>query len=151
MSLEGQLLDRKSLRTVTGKTADFGELAKDCVAFAAAQGGRLLIGIEDDRFLPPEHQRIPTVLLDLIRKRIAENTVGVEVAPRIVTAANGGEYLEMIIPRSVGIPSTSDGRYYLRVADSSRPVVGDEVMRLANDRAAFPLQRCVSNKDRTCP
>ena len=140
MSLEGQLLDRKSLRTVTGKTADFGELAKDCVAFAAAQGGRLLIGIEDDQLLPPAEQRIKPELLDIIRKRIAENTVGVEVAPRIVTAENGGEYLELIVPRSVGIPSTSDGRYYLRVADSSRPVVGDEVMRLANDRASFPWE-----------
>ncbi len=140
MSLEGQLLDRKSLRTVTGKTADFGELAKDCVAFAAAQGGRLLIGIEDDQLLPLAGQRIKPELLDIIRKRIAENTVGVEVAPRIVTAENGGEVLELIVPRSVGIPSTSDGRYYLRVADSSRPVVGDEVMRLANDRASFPWE-----------
>lgn len=33
MSLEGQLGDKKSLRTVTGKTAAFPELAKDCVAF----------------------------------------------------------------------------------------------------------------------
>ena len=49
MSLEGQLLDRKSLRTVAGKTADWAELAKDCVAFANALGGRLLIGIEVTR------------------------------------------------------------------------------------------------------
>ena len=140
MSLEGHLLDRKSLRTVTGRTADFGELAKDCVAFAAAQGGKLLIGIEDDQLLPSEDQRIDPELLDIIRKRIAENTVGVDVAPRIVTEENGGEYIELNVPRSVGIPSTSDGRYYLRVADSSRPVVGDEVMRLANDRASFPWE-----------
>ena len=47
MSLEGQLIDKKSLRAVTGKTADFPELAKDCVAFANEQGGKLQIGIED--------------------------------------------------------------------------------------------------------
>jgi len=47
MSLENQSVDYKSLRVITGKTADWGELAKDCVAFASAQGGRLLIGIED--------------------------------------------------------------------------------------------------------
>ncbi len=41
MSLEGQLLDRKSLRAVTAKSADWAELAKDCVAFANAMGGRL--------------------------------------------------------------------------------------------------------------
>lgn len=140
MSLEGHLVDRKSLRTVLGKTANFGELAKDCVAFAAAQGGKLLIGIEDGELLPPAEQRINPELLDTIRKRISERTVGVLVAPHIVTAENGGEYIELNVPRSVGVPSTSDGRYYIRVADSSRPVVGDEVMRLVNERAAFPWE-----------
>ena len=53
MSLEGQHLDHKSLRAVTGKTADWSELAKDCVAFANALGGRLLIGVEDGHALPP--------------------------------------------------------------------------------------------------
>ena len=33
MSMEGRLEDRKSLRTVTGKTADWDSLAKDCVVF----------------------------------------------------------------------------------------------------------------------
>ena len=37
MSQEGQLLDKKSLRSVTGKAADWKELAKDCIAFANAQ------------------------------------------------------------------------------------------------------------------
>lgn len=36
MSQEGQLLDKKSLRAISGKTADWGELVKDCVAFANA-------------------------------------------------------------------------------------------------------------------
>ena len=53
MSLEGQLLDYKSLRAVTGKSADWADLAKDCVAFANALGGRLLIGIENGQELPP--------------------------------------------------------------------------------------------------
>lgn len=44
MSQEGQLLDQKSLRAVTGKTADWSEIAKDCTAFANATGGRLLLG-----------------------------------------------------------------------------------------------------------
>jgi len=32
VSLQGQLLDEKSLRAVTGKTADGNEIAKDCIA-----------------------------------------------------------------------------------------------------------------------
>ena len=34
MLKESQTYDKKSLRAVTGKTADFDEIAKDCVAFA---------------------------------------------------------------------------------------------------------------------
>lgn len=59
MSLEGQSLDRKSLKAVTGGSAQWGEIAKDCVCFANGSGGRLLIGIEDGEHLPPESQRIP--------------------------------------------------------------------------------------------
>lgn len=140
MSLEGHLIDRKSIRTVSGKSANFSELAKDCVAFANAQGGKLLIGIEDGNELPPAGQNIAYDLLDTIRKRIAENTVGVVVAPQIVIAENGGEFVEINVQRAVGAASTSDGRYYIRVADSSRPVIGDEVLRLTNERAAFPWE-----------
>lgn len=35
-----------------GSTADFGELARDCVCFANSAGGTLLIGIEDDDDAP---------------------------------------------------------------------------------------------------
>ena len=49
---ENKQFDKKSLRYVIGKTADFGELAKDCVAFANTNGGFLAIGIEDDVVLP---------------------------------------------------------------------------------------------------
>ncbi len=64
MSIERQLQDKKSLRTIQDKTAKFDELAKDCVAFANAQGGKLLIGIEDDETLPPSGQRIEISLLE---------------------------------------------------------------------------------------
>lgn len=72
MSLEGQLLDRKSLRSVTGKTADWSEVSKDCAAFANATGGRLLIGIEDGRVDPPAYQQIPAELPDILRRKIVE-------------------------------------------------------------------------------
>jgi len=46
-------LDPKSLRKVMGNTADFAELARDCVCFANGAGGQLLIGIEDDAHRSP--------------------------------------------------------------------------------------------------
>jgi ATP-dependent DNA helicase RecG len=95
LSQEGQLLDQKSLRSVTGKSADWNELTKDCVAFANATGGRLLLGIEDGQDQPPAGQLIPADLPDAIRRRIAERTVNVSVLPDVVTAPNGSQYIDL--------------------------------------------------------
>lgn len=141
MSLEGQLVDKKSLRAVTGKTADWQELAKDCIAFANAQGGRLLIGIEDDAEMPQPTQRVDLALPDQIRRRIGELTVNVSVLPAICQAGNGGEFIELKVARSMSsVASTTDGRYFLRVSDESKPVVGDDIMRLAAERSALPWE-----------
>lgn len=140
MSLEGQLRDQKSLRAVTGKTADWGELAKDCIAFANATGGQLLLGIEDGEDQPPAGQRIPVDLPDTLRRKLAERTVNVTVLPGVVTAPNDGEYIVLRIPRALAVASTTDGHYFLRVADQSRPVTGDDVQRLTNERAARPWE-----------
>jgi len=140
MSQEGQLVDKKSLRAVTGRNADWDGLAKDCVAFANAQGGRLLIGIEDDATLPAPSQRIELSLVDVIRRKIGERTVNVSALPEIRHAENGGEYIELHVRRSLAVASTTDGRYFLRIADESKPVVGDDVMRLAAERSALPWE-----------
>ncbi|MDD2746614.1 MAG: ATP-binding protein [Acidithiobacillus ferrooxidans] len=137
LSLEGQLLDQKSLRAVTGKTADWNEIAKDCIAFANATGGRLLLGIEDGQDAPPASQYIPADLPDTLRRKLADRTVNVTVLPDVVTAPNGGQYIELRIPRALAVASTTDGRYFLRVADQSKPVTGDDVMRLASERSAL--------------
>ncbi|WP_236581742.1 AlbA family DNA-binding domain-containing protein [Hydrogenophaga sp. BPS33] len=140
MSLEGHLLDKKSLRAITGKTADWPELAKDCIAFANATGGQLLLGIEDAEAEPPAGQRIPAELPDTLRRKLAERTVNVTALLDVVTAPNGGQYIALRIPRALGVASTTDGHYFLRVADQSKPVTGDDVMRLANERAALPWE-----------
>lgn len=140
MSQEGQLLDCKSLRAVTGSTADWNEVAKDCVAFANATGGRLWIGIEDGQTAPPGGQRIPPDLPDILRRKLSERTVNVTVLPDVVTAAGGGQYIELRIPRALAVASTTDGRYFLRVADQSKPVTGDDVMRLASERSTLPWE-----------
>ena len=137
LSQEGQLLDQKSLRAVTGKTADWNEIAKDCIAFANATGGHLLLGIEDGQDAPPASQYIPADLPDTLRRKLADRTVNVTVLPDVVTAPNGGQYIKLRIPRALAVASTTDGRYFLRVADQSKPVTGDDVMRLASERSAL--------------
>ena len=137
---EGQHLDRKSLRVVQGGSTDFEELAKDCVCFANGSGGQLLIGIEDDASQPPAEQSIDSRLLDRIRKRIGELTVNVTVIPEIQIAANGGQLIVLTIQRAISVASTCDGRFYLRIGDDCKPILGDEVLRLANDRPSFPWE-----------
>jgi len=57
VSLEGQLIDSKSLRAVTGTTADWNEIAKECMAFSNGTGGRPLLGIAYGRdALATSHQ-----------------------------------------------------------------------------------------------
>ncbi len=148
MSLEDQNTERKSLRKVTGKGADWEGLARTCVSFANGSGGRLLIGIEDGEILPPAGQAFSPDLLDRLRKRIGELTVNVQVLPSKQQAENGGEYIELLVPRSPNVASTSDGRYFLRIADTCVPVVGDDVLRLANERPGHSWEAMDSRVDR---
>jgi ATP-dependent DNA helicase RecG len=135
VSEEGQRLDKKSLRALVDGIAD---LAKDCVGFANARGGRLLIGIEDDADDPPPAQRVKDSDLDRLAKRISQITLNVAVAPVKEKAGNGGEYIRLeIFPNAQGIAAMSDGRYFIRVADETRPLLPDELGRLMNDRGAF--------------
>ena len=138
--LENQTSERKSLRIVTGSSADFSELGKDCVCFANGAGGRIVVGIEDGEQLPPPGQRIDPGLMDRVRRRIGELTVNVQVLPAVQRYDNGGEVLVLAIPRAAGVASTSDGRYYLRVGDTCQPVVGDDVLRLATERPSTPWE-----------
>ncbi|WP_024814748.1 ATP-binding protein [Acidovorax sp. JHL-3] len=140
MSLEDQHTDLKSLRTVTGKSADWEALARDCVCFANGAGGRLLIGIEDGQALPPAGQVVPPEVLDRLRKRMGELTVNVQALPSVQRAANGGEFIALVIDRSPSVASTKDGRYFLRVGDTCQPVLGDDVLRLANERPGRPWE-----------
>lgn len=137
MNTEGQLLDKKSVRTISGKTADWPEIAKDSVAFANARGGHIHIGIENSDELPPIGQMIAEDLLTQLQKRIAELTVNVTVVVNRVIASNQAQYIDLHILRSETISSTTDGRYYLRIADSTKPILAGDILRLANDRPAY--------------
>ena len=87
-----------------------------------------------------EGLQIPADLPDTIRRKFAERWVNVAVLPDVVTAANGGQYINLAVPRAIAVASTTDGRYFLRVADQSKPVTGDDVLRLAAERAALPWE-----------
>lgn len=142
---ENKQFDKKSLRFVIGKSADFGELAKDCVAFANTFGGFLAIGIEDNANLPDAKQIIPEDLPEKVIKRLNELTINVALQPEIITAENGGQYLKLhIFPSQSAIASTTKGMYLIRDSDSSRALRPEELSRLISDKPAYCWETKVS-------
>lgn len=137
--IEDNTFDKKSLRLFLKKNPDWDELVKDCVGFANARGGTIIIGIEDDQDEPPVNQKIDKSLPHKILKTINGRTINVGILlPTIQTDENDGEYLKIIIQPSLQtIASTSDGRYYIRISDTTKPVLPDEMGRLAADKNAF--------------
>jgi ATP-dependent DNA helicase RecG len=136
---ENQDIDKKSLKLIAGPASDWREIAKDCVCFANARGGTLLIGIEKTSELPPKNQRVDPDLLDKLYKTIPQMTHNVGLAyPEVKTSPNGGEYIELrVLPSVQTVASTTDARYYMRVADTCQPVPPDQLSRLFGEKNAF--------------
>jgi ATP-dependent DNA helicase RecG len=148
---ETQHIEKKSLRIVTGNSADWNELAKDCVCFANARGGVIYIGIENDDKEAPAGQKIDNTLPAKIRKRISELTVNVATHAEIITGENSGQFIELKVMQSLStIASTTDGRYYYRVSDKCTPLPPEDLMRLLTDKPAFIWEtKLVRNVRRT--
>lgn len=134
---ENSLYDKKSIREITGKSADWDEVAKDCVAFSNAQGGVIDYGIEDDEEIPPLGQSVPDALKTELANKINGKTVGVNVRPEIMTHDNGSQYLRLHIFRGYNVASTTSGKYFLRIADNSVPITGDDITRLSAEKGYF--------------
>ena len=86
---ENSLYDKKSLREIIGKSADWNEVAKDCVAFSNAQGGVIDYGIEDDADAPPADQKVSEEIAINLEKKISGKTQNVSVHAEIRTHENG--------------------------------------------------------------
>ncbi len=128
---ENGILDKKSLSIIQGKQANWKELAKDCVCFANSAGGNILIGIEDDQNSPVASQKINPDLIEAIQIKIPALALNVGIAPKIIQAENGGEYIELTVFRSSqSIACTTDGKYYMRVSDQCKLILSDDIERL---------------------
>ncbi len=145
---ENSIVEYKSLKKVLGKQADIKDLAKTCVCLANAQGGYLLIGIEDKSKTPPKEQRIKQDDINSIIKKLRSLTDSVGlVNPETYCHDNGGEYfIIQIHPSLKTIATTSDGKVYIRVGDECTPVKGEELTRLAHEKGAFQWELVVSKK-----
>jgi ATP-dependent DNA helicase RecG len=135
---ENATFDQKSIRYVLDKNRNMDSLACDCVGLANARGGRLILGIEDQSDEPPAGQVVPASLVTDIQRRLPQITVNVQATVSLQLHAKGSQYIAMDVARSeAAVASTSDGRYFIRVADQTRPLLPDQLGRLMNDRSAF--------------
>ena len=136
---ENHVFEKKSYRKAFGSTADLSDLAKTCVCLANARGGTLQIGIEDQQELPPPAQRIDLEAANLLVRSLGGRAINVGLAdPLIITSPNGGQYLQLWVHPSLNtIATTSDGRVYMRLGEECRPVVGDDLLRLAGEKSGF--------------
>ena len=114
---ENSLYDKKSLREITGKSADWNEVAKDCVAFSNAQGGVIDYGIEDDADAPPANQKVSEDIAINLENKISGKTLNVSAHAEILTHENGGQYIRLHIARGTSSASTTSGKYFTRISD----------------------------------
>lgn len=146
---ENSHFDKKSLKLIQGSNANWQELAKDCVCFANGVGGEIHIGIEDDKKLPEASQKITPSLVDKINKKIPQLTLNVGIIPTIATAENGGEFINVkVLQSKQTIACTSSGKYYMRVGDECRPLMPEDMSRVAADKQAFIWEEKVVRKVR---
>ncbi len=140
--------DFKSLRKAIGPKSDVQALAETCVCFANAQGGELIIGIEDNQSAPPTNQTIDVAEMNKVVTRIRALTVGVGIVnPAIHHHNNGGEYFSLrVLPATRTIATTSSGKVFIRITDKCFPVGGDELTDLAAEKNAFQWELVVAQK-----
>ncbi len=140
MSLkENVVTDYKSLRKVNSGDAGFKDLAITAVSFANAQGGNIIIGIEDKNKVPPLNQTITDELVNntVTRLRSLCFNVGL-VANDIDVHPNGSQYFSLTIQPSLkSIATTSDGKIYIRVGDQCQAARSEDIIRISSEKDAF--------------
>jgi len=146
--VEDKNKEYKSLRKVTGRSANFKKLAETCVCFANAQGGEIIIGIEDKESSPPASQKIDQKIINDIVKKLRGLTDGVGIVnPGILTHENGGEYFALkILPSTRTIATTSSGKIFIRVSDNCFPIGNEELTDLAAEKTAFQWEIIIVQK-----
>jgi ATP-dependent DNA helicase RecG len=140
--------DYKSLKKAIGKQANLGELAEACVCFANAQGGEIIVGVEDKSSEPPGAQKVSQEDLNKVVSSLRSRTdsVGI-VEPQVLTHPNGGQYFILkILPTTKTIATTSSGKVLIRVSDNCYAAGSDDLVRLASEKTAFQWEVAVVQK-----
>lgn len=145
---EDSSVEFKSLKKAIGSKSDVESLAETCVCFANAQGGTIVIGIEDKQTEPPIGQKIDVQEMNKVLNRLRTLTSGVGITnPEVHTHGNDGEYFSInILPSSRAIAMTSSGKVFIRISDNCHPVRSEDLTNLAAEKGAFQWELIVAQK-----
>lgn len=147
MIAENKNTDYKSLRIIQTGDKGYRDLAQAAVCFANAQGGKLVIGIEDIDKLPPENQEILVEDINKTLNRVRSLTFNVAISTsEIFTHQNGGQYFEIHVLHSAkAIATTNDGKIYIRIGDQCHAARSEDLVRIATEKDAFQWELQVRN------
>jgi ATP-dependent DNA helicase RecG len=145
---EDSNIDFKSIRKAIGSKSDVESLAESCVCFANAQGGTLVIGIENKQAEPPASQTIDLEEMNKLVSRLRSLTDGVGlVNPEVHKHPNGGAYFSFrILPSTRVIATTTSGKVLIRITDNCYTVRSEELTDLAAEKNSFQWELVVAQK-----
>ncbi len=136
---EDKNIEYKAIQKIRTGDKGFKELARECVAFANAQGGRIYIGIENKTLTVGSHQVITIQEQNDAVSRIRSLCFSVAITSSdILSDENGSQYFIItVLPSTKTIASTSDGKIFVRIVDKCEPVRTEDIQRLAEEKGAY--------------
>ena len=139
MNTEQQKIEYKSLQKIRTGEKGFKELSTTCVALANAQGGQIMIGVEDKTKKPAPNQVIPQEEANSAVTRLRGLCFNVGLAVGDVCAdETGSQYFGItVFPSLHSYATTSDSKMYIRVADKCEPVRSEDIQRVGEEKGAF--------------
>jgi len=135
---ENHSIEYKSLDKTEGKSK-LRELACECVCFANAQGGTILIGLDDKTKKPPSSQTVSQDKINTTLKTLRGFTNSVGLAePKHIVHENGGEYFSFkVLPSLKTVTMTSDGKVAIRIGEECVPVDSQSLTQLVSEKGDF--------------
>ena len=150
--IENSTVEYKSLKKILDtysklKSEGLRDLAITAVAFANAQGGKIVIGIEDKESLAPSGQKITNETTNdtITRLRSLCFNVGLQLN-EVETSDNGAEFFSLTVhPALKSIATTADGKIYIRIGDQCQAARSEDIVRLASEKDAFQWEIQIRN------